>query len=168
MRPRPIALNDVPHLLLVVSSGPVLLPNLFCLQRKARAGPARVWTNFSLSSNSTMCWSCHICCCFNLSTLRGPNPAGFAQPIFPDSTGMPSKSQHWRAPSARTGSLLAASRLARSQSMGEERQRDCLHPSQLMGGKRAGRDWVGNARAQILNYHLWSGWISAGWMAIYC
>lgn len=82
----------------VDSSGPVLLPNLFCLQRKARAGPGRVWTNFSPSSNSTMCWFCHIYYCFNLSALRRPNPAGFAQPIFPDSTGTPSKSRRWRAP----------------------------------------------------------------------
>lgn len=129
----------------VVSSGPVLLPNLFCLQSNARAGPGRVWTYFSPSSNSTMCWFCHICYCFNLSALRRPNPTGFAQPIFPDSTGTPSKSQRWRALCIYLQEqdlclLPHTGRVDGSQSMGEERLRICLHPPQPKGGKGAGRD----------------------------
>lgn len=158
----------------VVSFGPMLLPNLFCLQRKARAGPRRVWTNFSPSSNSPMCWFCHICYCFNLSALRRPNPAGFAQSTFPDSTGTPSKSQRWRAPCVYLQEQDLCSqphtgRLASSQSTGEERlRRVCLQTPQLMGGKGAGRNGGGKDGVHILNYHFQSSWISAGWMAVYC
>lgn len=129
----------------VASSGLALLPNLFCLQSKARAGPGRVWTYFSPSSNSTMCWFCHICYCFNLSALRRPKPTDFAGPIFPDSTGTPSKSQRWHAlrvylQEQDLCSQPHTGRLDGSQSTEEERLRICLHLPQLKGGKGAGRD----------------------------
>lgn len=71
--------------------------------------------------------------------------------------------------SARAGSLLAAA-LASGQKHREGRERLCVceHPPQPMSGKGAGRDCVGKAGAYILNYQCHSGWISAGWMAIYC
>lgn len=120
-----------------------------------------------------MCWFCHIYYCFNLSALRRPNPAGFAQPIFPDSTGMPSKSWRWHAPWVYLQEQDLCSqphmgRLASSQKYGEGKLRVCLRPPQLTGGKGAGRHQVGKDAVHILNYHFRSSWISAGWMAIYC
>lgn len=122
--------SEIP-LVLCSLPGPVLQLNLFCLQRKARAGPGRVWTNFSPSSNITMCWFCHICYHFNLSTFRSPKPWGFTQPIFSDSAGTPSQSHG----SPRTGFMAWPALGA-----GAGRAMAPFPPSAAAGWEGAGRD----------------------------